>query len=164
MATNIIRAVDPQSKTVMQLVSMEDVTNGIEKGLILLSPAGNPSKIQSIMGGYLIDGMPIPVALGGPWLAGQREILLPLIKAGKVPQPPADVWNRGVIPVSAEVASGTNAWLTAHGQPTLEASLGGGIPTWLLLGGAAFLIYLFMGSGSSRKAYRSGAWEGELLT
>lgn len=153
-----VRLYDTASQTVVELNGTGDnnsiiaLDDAIRKAkMVPLRDDGSAMRVQEFMGGLLVDGMPLGVVFGGPWLAGQREVLAPLIQAGKVPAPPNDVWNRGQVPMPQNVLQATADYVKAHPEsanPT-EAGAGSGIPTWVLLAGGAVLLYMFMG-GSGR--------------
>lgn len=48
---------------------------------------GTEARVQELYGGYVVDGVPLNVLLGGEWLPDQRELLEPYWISGKVPTP-----------------------------------------------------------------------------
>ncbi len=73
--------------TLVTETTVEGITQRLENGFQVIRPNGQPAYTQTFLGGYLVDGNPLNVLLGGPWLPEQWAKIVPAIQAGQVPSP-----------------------------------------------------------------------------
>lgn len=71
----------------IQAGDIVEITQRLESGWRPLRPNGTPAYVQNFLGGYLIDGNPLNVILGEPWLPEQWAAIVPAIQSGVVPSP-----------------------------------------------------------------------------
>lgn len=130
-----VSASDPVSKVAYPFTDVGQLNDAIKGGWIPLRPDGTPYKVQSFLGGYLMDGAPLNVWLGLPWYAGQQEALLPYWQNGQIPTPPAAILGVQVQPMPADVAAN---FATYQAQ---QADIFG-LPWWAWAAGAAAYLLL----------------------
>lgn len=56
-----------------------------------LDANGGPLRVDTIQGGWVIQGTPLNVIFGKGWLPGQKDILAPMVSNGAIPKSP--LWD-----------------------------------------------------------------------
>lgn len=79
---------DVESGRVQELADLGTVHELLEAGQVVpLREDGTPARVQELAGGFVVDGEPLSVAMGGEWEEGQRELLEPYWRNGQIPRP-----------------------------------------------------------------------------
>lgn len=79
---------DVGAGTVREIETLGELHGQLEaEQVVPLREDGTPARVQELRGGFLIDGVPLNVALGEDWDPEQRAMLEPYYAAGQVPRP-----------------------------------------------------------------------------
>jgi hypothetical protein len=128
-------AIDPTTKAPQTFTDVGQLDGAILAGFIPIRADGTAYKVQSFLGGYLLDGAPLNVWLGLGWYAGQQEALLPYWQNGQIPTPPAAVLSQQVVAMPASVAANFASYQASQSDVL-------GVPWWLWAAGAAAVLLL----------------------
>jgi hypothetical protein len=130
-----VNAADPASKVVYPFTDVGQLNEALKNGYIPIRSDGSPYKVQSFLGGYLLDGAPLNVWLGLGWYQGQQEALQPYWQNGQIPIPPQMALAATVVPMPAAVAQNF-----ANYQANQQNIFG--LPWWAWAAGAAAFLLL----------------------
>jgi hypothetical protein len=137
-----IAAADPASKVARAFNTPEMLHNAIKEfGFIPLRRDGSAFFVNEFEGGYLLDGAPIPLWLGMPWLEGQREMLQPHWDSGAIPRPPAELLNAPVGEWPEEVRANYERWKASQGI------------SWVWIAAGLGLLFLLMPRGRGSRTW-----------
>ena len=130
-----VNAVNPVTKVTEVFTDVGQLDGALLAGFIPIRADGTAFKVQSFLGGYLLDGAPLNVWLGLGWYAGQQEALQPYWQNGQIPVPPAAQLGQQVVAMPAAVAANFASY-----QASQEDLLG--LPWWAWAAGAAAYLLL----------------------
>jgi hypothetical protein len=146
----VLVLVDPQTKVSSVFTDAQRASVMIrDSGFIPLLDDGTAATVNLFEGGYLVQGAPLNAWTNEYWYTGQKQIILPFIQSGQVPQPPARIWNLPEYDPPADVLA---QYAGAKGVPQATSLLDayqtgkpiGGGTDLLLIAGAAVLGLLFL--------------------
>lgn len=130
-----VQAMDPASKVVSTFTNGQQLANAIQQlGYVPIRANGSAYNVQIFEGGYLLDGAPINVVMGGYWFTGQQQALLPYWQNGTVPTPTAAILALPTQGMPADIAAATQAYVSSQGEIL-------GLP-WYVWAGAAAAYFL----------------------
>lgn len=112
----------------------EKIDRLLNSGYIPIRGDGEPYTVFPFMGGILLDGTPLNVILGQGWIETQKEVLIPLIEAGDIPEP--ENWA-------------ADATISLDALPDAVTFAGFGGAGWLPIVAGLGLLWVFFGKSKA---------------
>lgn len=85
-----LQAIDNETKRVQTFDNFAELHTLIAAGQVVpLREDGTRARVQELMGGYLIDGLPLNVLMTGEWEPGQRGLMEAYYDSGQIKRPAA---------------------------------------------------------------------------